>query len=60
MISNPTGGLPLGPVTELVDSGAVITGRSYDLLQNGHFNQVPLIIGHTSLEAFSNNGLSSK
>lgn len=60
MISDPSGGLPMGPVTEPEHSGAVITGKSYELLHNGHFNQVPMIIGHTSLEAVSPDGLSSK
>lgn len=59
-LNNPTGGLPLGPVVEPESSGAIITGKSYDLLKNGDFNKVPILIGHTSLEAHSNEGLSSK
>lgn len=60
MVSDPSGGLPLGPVLESSHSGAVVTGKSHDLLKNGHFNEVPIIIGHTSLEAHSSDGLSSK
>lgn len=46
-------GLPLGPVVEPDHFGSVITGKSYDLLKNGIFNEVPIMIGHTSLEALS-------
>lgn len=53
-------GLPLGPVIEHKHANAVITGKSYDLLKSGHFNNVPIFMGHTSLEAHSNNGLTRK
>lgn len=60
MITNPLEGLPLGPVIEPAHAEAVITGKSHDLLKNGQFNRVPIMIGHTSLEAHSNDGLSCK
>lgn len=53
-------GLPLGPVTEPMGLGAVITEKSHDLLKKGQFNNVPIMIGHTSLEAQSSNLLSRK
>lgn len=52
--------MPLGPVIEPESSDAVITGKSYDLQKNGDFNKVPILMGHTSLEAHTDEGLSSK
>lgn len=58
MISSPLTGLPLGPVIEPSSNNAVITAKSQDLLKKGQFNAVPIIAGHTSVEAHSNDGLS--
>lgn len=60
LLKDPFGGLPLGPVAETESLDAVITGKSHDLLKSGQFNQVPIIMGHTSLEARTGNALSSK
>lgn len=52
MISvNMREGLLFAPVIEPEHDGAVLTGRSHELLENGDFHQVPIIIGYTSLEA---------
>lgn len=59
-MSEPLHGLPLGPVIERNNSNAVITGKSHDFLQTGQFNNVPIFIGHTSLEANSNDALIGK
>lgn len=59
-MQDPLGGMPIGPVIEPENDGAVITGKSYDLLNSGRFNAVPIMIGHTSLEGATSEGLSSK
>lgn len=59
LLSNPTGGLPLGPVVEPDHAGALVTGNSHEMLKNGNFNTVPIFIGDTSLEARTADGVSS-
>lgn len=58
-MTNPLHGLPIGPVIEPPHDGAIYTGNYHDLLENGDFADVPIIIGHTSLEAGPND-LSGK
>ncbi|KAJ8955021.1 hypothetical protein NQ318_000453 [Aromia moschata] len=52
--SNPRDGVIVGPVIEPEHEGAVFSGRSYQELLKGNFHRVPLIVGHTSLEAYLN------
>ncbi|KAL1498381.1 hypothetical protein ABEB36_009188 [Hypothenemus hampei] len=56
-VENIFTGLPLGPVIEPEHDEAIITGKSHDLLQNGNFNKVPVIVGLNSNEAKSFLGL---
>ncbi|CAH1119274.1 unnamed protein product [Phaedon cochleariae] len=49
--SNPLNGLVYGPVIEPDLPGAVITGKSHELLSEGKFHDIPLMVGYTSLEA---------
>lgn len=49
--TNPLHGLLFSPCIEPDVAGAVVTEKSYALLESGRFNQVPSIIGHNSLEA---------
>lgn len=58
-MGNPTGGLPLGPVVEEDQIGAIVTGYSRKKLIEGKFNTVPIFIGDTSLEARTLDGVSS-
>ncbi|CAG9815954.1 unnamed protein product [Phaedon cochleariae] len=51
LLSNPLSGLAYGPVIEPDLPGAIITGKSHDMLEKGKFHDIPLIVGHTSLEA---------
>ncbi|KAJ8920365.1 hypothetical protein NQ315_005229 [Exocentrus adspersus] len=44
-------GLVVAPVIEPEHEGAVLTGKSHQLLSDGQFHKVPIIIGYTSLEA---------
>lgn len=46
--------MPIGPVIERPHDGAIYTGNYHDLLESGHFADVPILIGHTSLEAGPN------
>lgn len=39
---------------------AIVNGKSLNILKSGNFNKVPIMIGHTSLEARSGDSLSSK
>lgn len=48
--TNPLTGLLSSPSIEPEHKGAVITGKSYRLLENGEFHKVPSIIGFNSLE----------
>ncbi|CAH0546942.1 unnamed protein product [Brassicogethes aeneus] len=50
-------GLPIGPVVEPDHEGAVFTGKSHEMLSQGVFNRVPLIIGHNSQEALEASAL---
>ncbi|CAH0546940.1 unnamed protein product [Brassicogethes aeneus] len=50
---NIRNGLPIGPVMEPNQEGAVFSGKSYEMLSKGIFNRVPLMIGHTSQEALA-------
>ncbi|XP_049825184.1 venom carboxylesterase-6-like isoform X25 [Aethina tumida] len=50
-VRNPLNGLPYGPVMEPDHEGAVFSSKSYELLQNGNFHKVPMIIGYNSEEA---------
>lgn len=54
LVTNPLHGLPIGPVIEPPHDGAIYIGNYHDLLVNGHFADVPIIMGHTSLEAGPN------
>lgn len=44
-------GLIFAPVIEPEHEGALFTGRSHQMLEEGQFHDVPIIIGYTSLEA---------
>lgn len=48
--TNPLSGLLFSPSIEPEHEGAVITGESYKLLENGDFQRVPSIVGFNSLE----------
>ncbi|XP_049825070.1 juvenile hormone esterase-like [Aethina tumida] len=48
---NPLDGLPYGPVMEPDHEGAFFSSKSHELLQNGGFHKVPMIIGYNSEEA---------
>ncbi|XP_049825157.1 juvenile hormone esterase [Aethina tumida] len=50
---NPLSGLPYGPVMEPDHEGAFFSSKSHELLQNGGFHKVPMIIGYNSEEAVS-------
>ncbi|XP_030765057.1 neuroligin-4, X-linked-like [Sitophilus oryzae] len=49
-IGNILAGLPFGPVQEPDSSDAVITGRSYEILESGDYNSVSTLIGFNSNE----------
>ncbi|KAJ8955015.1 hypothetical protein NQ318_000447 [Aromia moschata] len=49
--NNPRDGLVFTPVIEPDHDGAIVTKKSHQLLSDGEFNAVPVIIGYTSLEA---------
>lgn len=50
-MTSPLHGLPIGPVIEARHPDAIYSGDYHSQLENGAFADVPLIIGHTSLEA---------
>lgn len=54
LMANPLHGLPIGPVIEPPHADAIYTGNYHNLLENGEFADIPIIIGHTSLEAGPN------
>ncbi|XP_045467881.1 venom carboxylesterase-6-like [Harmonia axyridis] len=49
--SNPRDGFIFAPVIEPKHEGAFFTEKSYELLREGKFSQVPVIVGYNSLEA---------
>lgn len=51
LVANPFHGLPIGPVIEPPHEEAVYTGNYHKLLEEGDFADIPIIMGHTSLEA---------
>jgi len=52
IISNPLQGLVFAPVVEPQHPNAVITEKSYQLLAEGKFHQVPILMGYNSLEGY--------
>ncbi|XP_019879234.2 juvenile hormone esterase-like [Aethina tumida] len=55
---NPLNGLPYGPVMEPDHEGAFFSSKSHELLKNGGFLKVPMIIGYNSEEAVSASTIS--
>nr|QIK02116.1 carboxylesterase 18 [Holotrichia parallela] len=51
LFRDPLNGLIFAPVLEHASEDAVIHDEAYESLDKGNFNQVPQIIGYTSLEA---------
>ncbi|CAG9856745.1 unnamed protein product [Phyllotreta striolata] len=49
---NPLQGIAFAPVEEPDHENAIITGGSYEKLQNGQFHNVPIMSGYTSLEGY--------
>ena len=47
--------VPFGPVYEPVHADAVIVESPYGAVQNGRINQVPMMVGVTSLEGLDFN-----
>lgn len=47
---NPRNGLIFTPVVEPKHDGAFFSEKSHELLRNGNFARVPLIVGYNSLE----------
>ncbi|CAG9761134.1 unnamed protein product [Ceutorhynchus assimilis] len=56
-VDNMFNGMPLGPAVEPEHEGAVITGKSHELLRTGQFNKIPVMLGLNSNEAKSFLGL---
>ncbi|CAG9856746.1 unnamed protein product [Phyllotreta striolata] len=52
---NPLQGIAFGPVEEPDHENAIITGGSYEKLQNGQFHNVPILSGYNSLEGYIDN-----
>lgn len=51
LVSNPFHGLPFAPVIEPEHDDAIYSGNYHDLLQKGQIADVPILMGHNSLEA---------
>lgn len=50
-MSSPLHGLPIAPVMEPPHSDAIYTGSYHTLIEEGKFEDVPIMMGYTSLEA---------
>lgn len=49
--ANLRDGLLFAPVIEPEHEGAILTRRSHQLLEEGHFHDVPIVMGYNSMEA---------